>query len=1208
MNTPQNNTPETSGNYNLLAAITLAILGAIVWIYSVQIQDRDVVDRIANTVSEIHQEAQNSLDGINLNHPDSTRSQLRSLTTGSEHSFYYFQGDSLLAWTANGIGGIQNLGEIAETPACVEMSNGYYLINKREAQDQSLYVMSLIKNQFPFENDFLKNTYAKRFGINVHPKISTKAVADFSAIQLNDTPLFFIEKKVDHQESHFTSYLSFALLLISIIFLIRGLVMRFNILHSNPFYIIGFIIALALLRWTISAIVRALEFDGLQLFSPDIYGSSRWLPSLGDFLITSLFIFTAGYWIWRWVELYLQKDRPHKKWTAIGIAILYFGYAYMVNELFKGLIQNSEITFNINNFFNLSPYSLVGIAIIGFLLFASYYMAMSLVVLLRELSRSLSNQILYGAIAINCLLNLLFGIVDWALILWSAVLLLFTFIFFRKDRNVLSLRILLLAILSLYASYMFDKYSEIRDKKEMKILSERLSINSDVVAEELFTDVDQALLKGQYVKKMLADIDKNKEGFEAGIVNQFFKGYWNRYNINVFLYDSLNQPVLEHSAQVQEQQNDLDESIMQAMYSTQDGLYIVNPKDKHLCYLAAYDYEVDSVPYKMYLEFDYKFVTDELGFPELLIKGTSQTNQFNNYSIGRYLNDDLVVQKGSYNYRIKKSMETDGILDSIYSRRDYLHFASENEPFTVVLSRKKDTLINRLTDFTYLYSIFGILFVLLNVLYQLRSGEFSIDFSLQTKIQALVISIVLISLLFFGLGSYYYIVSQNQEKNENLLGEKVSSVLIELSHKIDKEQAMNDDKKIASYLAKFSNVFFTDINIFALDGKLRASSRPQLTEAGLISNRMDPQAFHALVNEKKSRYTHSEQIGELEYLSSYVPFYGKNYEVLAYLNLPYFAKQAELEQELSAFVVTIINMLVILFILSAFGALMVSRLITSPLKVIEDNLSGMSLEKTNRPITYNGRDEIATLVNAYNTKLDELQQKAEELAKSERETAWREMAKQVAHEIKNPLTPMKLSIQYLQRAWQDKSEDWEERFNRSTTTLIEQIDTLSSIATAFGDFAKMPKAKLQKLDLASILEDVISLFAENEAEVDIELINKLEGPQYITADKDQMIRVFNNLVKNAIQSIPEDRPGRVEVSLIFKGFQYIVEVKDNGTGIPEDKQDLIFVPNFTTKSTGTGLGLAMVKSIVEGVDGKVWFNTTSHGTSFFVSLNQAEAE
>ena len=233
--------------------------------------------------------------------------------------------------------------------------------------------------------------------------------------------------------------------------------------------------------------------------------------------------------------------------------------------------------------------------------------------------------------------------------------------------------------------------------------------------------------------------------------------------------------------------------------------------------------------------------------------------------------------------------------------------------------------------------------------------------------------------------------------------------------------------------------------------------------------------------------------------------------------------------------------------------------------------------------------------------IKELEQSAHKLARSERESAWREMAKQIAHEIKNPLTPMKLSIQYLRRAIDSGDPNVLELSKKVTKTLEEQIENLSSIATAFSSFAKMPKVNNEIINLNELVKSIADLFArEGRAEVSFNSEAKLP---MVFADKNQLISLFNNLLKNAMQSIPEGRAGFIDLHIRDEDGWVIASVSDNGSGIPKENYEKVFVPNFTTKSSGTGLGLAISKQIIEGSGGDLWFESKENvGTTFFVKL------
>ncbi len=401
-------------------------------------------------------------------------------------------------------------------------------------------------------------------------------------------------------------------------------------------------------------------------------------------------------------------------------------------------------------------------------------------------------------------------------------------------------------------------------------------------------------------------------------------------------------------------------------------------------------------------------------------------------------------------------------------------------------------------------------------------------------------------------------------------------------------------------LNKFAAIFVSDINMYDPRGKLLASSRPEIFNLGLISTQMNACAFREMYNRELSLYINQEFIGNQDYLSAYVPLQNANNQLIAYINLPYFAKQSDFENEIAGFLSAIINIFVLLLALSIVIAVFVTSKIVDPLKQIQESLSGFKLGNQQQPIAYKGNDEIGVLVQEYNTKLKELQESSEKLAKSEREMAWREMAKQVAHEIKNPLTPMKLRIQHFQRSFDPNADDAEEKIQKFAASLIEQIDTLTNIANAFSNFAKMPKAHFEDTDIVYVLQSAADTFsAEEEAEITV----SSDVPSLvIQADKELLLRVFNNLIKNAIQALTPGKKGSIQSQIRTFSDHVQITVQDNGVGIPEEMRDKIFVPNFTTKSTGAGLGLAMVRQIIESHQGEISYESKPGQTIFKIIL------
>jgi nitrogen fixation/metabolism regulation signal transduction histidine kinase len=403
-------------------------------------------------------------------------------------------------------------------------------------------------------------------------------------------------------------------------------------------------------------------------------------------------------------------------------------------------------------------------------------------------------------------------------------------------------------------------------------------------------------------------------------------------------------------------------------------------------------------------------------------------------------------------------------------------------------------------------------------------------------------------------------------------------------------------------LIKFSNVFYTDINLYDLNGELYATSRPEVFTKGLKSSRMHPKAFEAMTKTQKEEWVQDEQIGKMNYLSAYIPFKNYDNEVLAYLNLPYFAKQGSLQKEISTFLVSTINIYVGIFALALLVSVFLINQLSKPLLLIRQQIGRLKLGSTIELIEWDSNDEIGELVKEYNRIAVELSDSAEQLAQSERESAWREMAKQVAHEIKNPLTPMKLSIQHLQLAYKTNREDLGDRLEKTTNTLIEQIDTLSNIANAFSSFAKMPEQKKEKVVITDLLQSVINLY-KNDSSISLEYDEILKDESML-ADRSQLIRLFNNLIKNAIQATESIPTSAIFISLFKKNGNILIEIKDNGVGVPEEIAARIFEPNFTSKTSGTGLGLAMSKSIVEQLDGTISFSSElGVGTVFRIEFS-----
>ena len=309
----------------------------------------------------------------------------------------------------------------------------------------------------------------------------------------------------------------------------------------------------------------------------------------------------------------------------------------------------------------------------------------------------------------------------------------------------------------------------------------------------------------------------------------------------------------------------------------------------------------------------------------------------------------------------------------------------------------------------------------------------------------------------------------------------------------------------------------------------------------------------------------------------------------------------------STFVQSLLNTSVFLFLIGFVMSVSLAEYIRTPLIELGRTLKAVKLMKSNKKIDWNSGDEIGALIAEYNQMIDKLEDNVNLLAQTERDNAWREMAKQVAHEIKNPLTPMKLSLQHLQRSLKAENSEIKEITGRMCATLMNQVDNLSQIADEFSNFGSLPKTNNEKVLLNDIVETIHDLFRKR-GDMDIQLIEPIDDIE-VHADKNHLLRVLNNLVKNSIQAIPDDRKGVIELKLWKEGNKAIIRVKDNGIGIKEEMKEQIFKPRFTTKSSGSGLGLAIASNMVDSMGGTVYFKSEADkGTSFYLELPLIRSE
>ena len=473
--------------------------------------------------------------------------------------------------------------------------------------------------------------------------------------------------------------------------------------------------------------------------------------------------------------------------------------------------------------------------------------------------------------------------------------------------------------------------------------------------------------------------------------------------------------------------------------------------------------------------------------------------------------------------------------------------------------------------------------------------------SLRLRIFISMIFLVFTAILLI-LGSTYYQYrtesdqynSYRQERKENQLKRQINYIV----NKYNLSNNYTDWKNYDNDFDEITKIHSVEYSIFTIQGAPLFYSYLPLD---IISNNysLDKDFANMLVANDEGKFT-SENLTDVgKFQASYSVLKNDAGEKYAILFFPYFQDVSFAESELNVFLSTLYQIYFIMLVVTIVLAYFISRFVTRSIETIRVKIGQTGLLKKNEKIYLNNATkEIDSLVNSYNKMIDDLEDSAERLAKTEREQAWQEMAKQVAHEIKNPLTPMRLTVQSFQKNSGLKSEDEKLKLNDFCEILIEQIDTMSNVATSFSDFATLPKTQLEKTDLVEATKKVVEIFEQNNITLDTSNENI-----FVKLDKEQWIRVMTNLIKNSIQAIPYDRESNIQIKITESSKKVKIVVSDNGLGVSAKNREKIFEPKFTTKSDGMGLGLGIVRSIINSHRGKISYKSKNNkGTDFTISL------
>ncbi|WP_147302980.1 sensor histidine kinase [Marinoscillum furvescens] len=977
--------------------------------------------------------------------------------------------------------------------------------------------------------------------------------------------------------------------------------------QSKPwlkFVVIGF--GLLILRLVLYGYAR-LYVDVWELFNPVFFTASIINPTLGDLLLNTLWglgTLVALYYALR--DLSIKEQKLKVQWALIGSVVLaYFGVAHLLYETVWLILEHSQLELDISDsitFTFLRGVAYMCIVNMGLLLLVIFSIGHQLMLqsTLSGIGKTLLLVLVY-ALGFLVFGGFAFNYLGVAFLLWVTVqvLGLNKVIGTLKYQTFIYL-VMVFSAVAFIAALGVYKHSEKDELVAKEKFANRLLIKNDILGEFYLSQILNEISEDRYVRTRLMSRLLARQNIREKIKRQFLSSYFKKYDINVYLFDA-------DGSSLQPEVNDWGFGQWQSeyakpTYSTDyDNIFFVqdrkeNVRNKYVCFLEvnAYGRQVGYIVLDLTLK---KFIPSSV-FPELLLESKYHMGSMDEFDYAVFKNGEILYKQGRYSFENKlnaKDISGEKLYKQGLERDGHHYFGLKTQDDRIILIVSKTYEIQSiLSNFSFVFLI--LIFVVATSFLIIRAFTESHRFNLSTKIQLylglsflLPMTVVSIALINTLNKSYREEIDRNFQKRSYNLAENL----------IDESESFFDNliniDEYANEISRAAALSQADLNIYDTKGRLVTSSQPEIYRLGLLSNLLDNDAYYQIKYKREQNMIAEQTIGALDFKTSYTAL--RSYQdgrLLAILAMPYFDSKNHLRRQQVEVFNNLLVIFSVIFLISLVGGNAIVGQLVQPLKRIGDKLRRTSLEETNQPIHYDAQDEIGSLVKEYNAMLIKLEESKDALAVSQKESAWKEIARQVAHEIKNPLTPMRLKVQQLLRSAEADSKE-----HKAFSSLLTQIDSLSSIADSFSEFAKMPAPNNEQVDLVALVDNTINLYYSSE----VQLRKRYEAKKaFVFVDPKIFSRILTNVLLNAIQSKTSGVP-HIEVSIKAAGSKVILSIADNGDGISPEQREKIFTPYFSTKSKGSGIGLAVAKKGIENAGGNIWFESEAgKGTTFYISL------
>ena len=1173
----------------------------------------DISRNLAYIVRDVDRQAAEYLPVIRQ-HPDT---ELKSV---DGNAWYVYDPQRVLQWSDN---------RFVPTPGSVMGSfelkllkggNGDYLARKwRLDERQSLVVVIPLFRKYTIRNNYLTNWWNSRLFSNDQITIVDPMANVGLPVCIDEVCAFRLIFSPQLSDTQRAGHLAGTIMILVALLFVTTYIYACARDSKRPD--VGWLV---LLLWLLALRhgMVAIGFPSLSyptwLFNPLVFASSTLNASLGDLLLNELVLLVACLYLFknyqRFPSLQMLLSHPWLAWILSVVS----GLCILLAVLFPFVViqtiyNNSTVVLDITQSLSFNGIRLVAFTAVllsGICAFLFAHTNMRLLIGDGSVMRILFCFLM--AIGLFSTINTLTGQQYISSLITGVAyfMIVYNLRLYAGLRHLtfgtfsyLFIAISILSANGAFAIYTFGRQERIDNQFRF---ADNFLIDRDIFGEYLLHETSHKISADIFIQTRINNPFLSRDAIKQKIRKVFLPTYFNKYDVEIWLFAATGEPLGNRTNQSLSQfVGNYDQD---AYHTANEGVYFVpgptrNVSQKYLVKIPM-NRNGFTTAYVI-LELSLKKIIPDTVYPELLVDNTMQ--QFylaEDISYAVYADTTILFTTGNFNYDQAFSREWLGnplLYRNGLELDGYMHIAHEDQNDRVaIVSSPVPSKTYALASFSFLL-VLGLAIILIFLFVLGVAGYFKKEkLNYSARIQLLLniaffLPLILVSVTTLNLTNR---TSQRQLNADYL--KRAETFSIPLAAQLDDYLSGRDETMMSfeNQLTDLATLTNLDANVFTASGELFATTQPQIFDNELVSNYINASALHDIRN-GENFVIETERVGNLSYYVSYAalksPLTGKLIGILA---IPFFQSASSMERAQIGIIANILNIFALIFIVLVILAYFVSEWLTFPLKFITQSLQRTSLTKVNEPLTWRADDEIGLMVKEYNQMLYKLSESKAELEQTQRERTWREIAQQVAHEVKNPLTPMKLTLQQLQRAIQAGTSS-SDKTEKAITTLLTQVDTLSDIASSFSTFARMPEPVMQRVELVALVKRIVLLHSQSG---DIAFTHTVPEA-YIRGDEQLLGRTFSNIILNAFQASRPGYPQKVRVELLSQEGRFIIRFHDHGKGIEPEIADRIFLSHFSTKKSGSGLGLAIARQAIEQMKGRIWFETkVGEGSTFFVEL------